>query len=156
MDADELFPEDRLARFATRWWPHVYRLAWNMLGNPREAAAVTEEVLLAGLRLREPGVRVRTFLYRLAVRLAAARPRRRAAPSPIREALAQLDPLDRAALLLRDVEELALEESAAILETSVQDLRERAHRARLLLMGLPGWLLKSRQLDVDLARRRSA
>jgi RNA polymerase sigma-70 factor (ECF subfamily) len=61
----------------------------------------------------------------------------------IREALATLDESHRAAVVLRDLEELSSEEAAAILGTSPEAVRQRAHRARLRL----------REALVDLAPR---
>ncbi len=51
----------------------------------------------------------------------------------VREALAQLDESHRAALVLRDLEELSTEEAADILGVSQDAVRQRAHRARLKL-----------------------
>lgn len=51
----------------------------------------------------------------------------------IREALASLDESHRAAIVLRDLEELSSEEAADILGTSPEAVRQRAHRARLRL-----------------------
>jgi RNA polymerase sigma-70 factor, ECF subfamily len=51
----------------------------------------------------------------------------------VREALASLDEPHRAALVLRDLEELSSEEAAYLLGTSPDAVRQRAHRARLRL-----------------------
>jgi RNA polymerase sigma-70 factor (ECF subfamily) len=51
----------------------------------------------------------------------------------VREALEQLDESQRAALVLRDLEELTAEEAAEILGVSPDAVRQRAHRARLKL-----------------------
>jgi len=66
--------------------------------------------------------------------------------SRVHEALAQLDESHRAALVMRDLEELSSEEAADILGVSANAVRQRAHRARLkmreqlgdLLGALPG------------------
>ena len=100
--------EESLVQFATRWWVPVYRISWNLLGNTAEAAAVTEETLLRELRSGTPGVLRRMSLYRLATWLA---------------------------LVLRDGEQLPVEEVATILNTSAPDVRARVHRARLVLAG---------------------
>jgi RNA polymerase sigma-70 factor (ECF subfamily) len=61
----------------------------------------------------------------------------------IHEALASLDEPYRAAIVLRDLEELSSEEAAQILGTSPEAVRQRAHRARVRL----------REALVDLASR---
>lgn len=59
----------------------------------------------------------------------------------VREALEQLDEPHRAALVLRDLEELTAEEAAEILGVSPESVRQRAHRARLKLRELLADLL---------------
>jgi RNA polymerase sigma-70 factor (ECF subfamily) len=54
----------------------------------------------------------------------------------VREALAKLDDLQRAALVLRDLEGLTAEEAADVLGVSPELVRQRAHRARLRLREL--------------------
>ena len=56
----------------------------------------------------------------------------------VHDALDQLEPALRAALVLRDLEELSAEEAADILGISPAALRQRAHRARLQLRVLLG------------------
>ena len=126
-----------IARFATRWWTPIFRFAFNMLGNGTQAAAVTEETVFL---LIQPGpieCAVQRLVFRAALDFALLRRRWTPHPvdrhSPMRGALLQLSHLDRAALLLREVERLRVEEIAAILRTSQRDVRDRAHRACLLL-----------------------
>jgi RNA polymerase sigma-70 factor (ECF subfamily) len=59
----------------------------------------------------------------------------------IRQALAGLDPKDRAVFVLRCIEELPLDEVSAIMEMPASVVRERAHRACLLLSGYIGYLI---------------
>lgn len=59
----------------------------------------------------------------------------------IRQALAGLDPTDRAVFVLRCIEELPLDEVSAIMEMPASVVRERAHRACLLLSGYIGYLI---------------
>ena len=49
------------------------------------------------------------------------------------EALQALDEHQRAAVVLRDLEELSAEEAAAVLGISAEAVRQRAHRGRLKL-----------------------
>ncbi len=58
----------------------------------------------------------------------------------IRDGLDHVEELDRAAFVLRAMEEVPLEEAAAILRTSSETIRDRAHRACLLLTGFLGRL----------------
>jgi DNA-directed RNA polymerase specialized sigma24 family protein len=55
---------------------------------------------------------------------------------PIRDALDRLDAIDRAAFVLREIEELSLEDVGAVLGLSTVMIRERTHRARLIVMGV--------------------
>ncbi|HEX8795178.1 MAG TPA: sigma-70 family RNA polymerase sigma factor [Polyangiaceae bacterium] len=59
----------------------------------------------------------------------------------VREALERLDESHRAALVLRDLEELTAEEAAEVLGVSPEAVRQRAHRARLKLREMLGDLL---------------
>jgi RNA polymerase sigma-70 factor (ECF subfamily) len=60
---------------------------------------------------------------------------RRDVGEPIRETLQRLDALDRAAFVLREIEQLSIEEAAAVLEISPESIRQRTHRASLILTG---------------------
>jgi RNA polymerase sigma-70 factor (ECF subfamily) len=60
---------------------------------------------------------------------------RRDLAEQIREGLDHLEGLDRAAFVLRWLEHVPLEEAAAILRTSSERIRDRAHRACILLTG---------------------
>lgn len=64
----------------------------------------------------------------------------------VRAAMMQLDEPQRAALVLRDLEELSAEEAAEILGVSPDTVRQRAHRARLKLRGLLGEALHAERL----------
>ena len=114
--------------FATRWWPVIARVAWSLLGNAPQALAVTEEVLDTALCSRdsceEP---VRFSMYRLAIWLAFAR--RRSGPRPD-----GMTSMDRAAVTLRDVEDVPVAEAAAILGISAEEIRMRVQRARMALI----------------------
>jgi RNA polymerase sigma-70 factor (ECF subfamily) len=61
---------------------------------------------------------------------------RRDRAEQIREGLDHVEGLDRAAFVLRWMEQLPLEEAAAILRTSSERIRHRAHRACVLLTGI--------------------
>jgi RNA polymerase sigma-70 factor (ECF subfamily) len=63
---------------------------------------------------------------------------RRDLAEQIREGLKQVDDLDRAAFVLRAMEQVPLEEAAAILRTSPEKIRQSTHRACLLLTGFLG------------------
>ena len=134
---------DRAAvvNFANRWWPVIGRFVWGMLGNASQSAAVTEEVVGTVLQSPESAeIPVGRLMYRLALRLMNGwrRSSTRAAekPSGILEALNRLDWMERAAFLLRDVEQLSLSETTAVLEAPAAQVRAHVHRARVVLTHL--------------------
>ena len=146
--------------FAGRWWPLIGRFAWSMLGNASQALAVTEEVIGTVLESPQaPEVPVGRFMYRLAIWLAIARRRsnaRAVAPaSPVLQALDRLNRMDRAAFLLRDVEQLSIAETAAILESPATEVQAQVHRARVSLAHLLGELASSLDLDFGYPVRRT-
>jgi RNA polymerase sigma-70 factor (ECF subfamily) len=51
----------------------------------------------------------------------------------VRAALAELDEASRAALVLRDLEQMSAEEAGTVLGVSAEVVRKRAHRARMKL-----------------------
>jgi RNA polymerase sigma-70 factor (ECF subfamily) len=57
---------------------------------------------------------------------------------PFRAALERMDDGIRAAFVLRDLAELPVSETAAILQTSRREIRLRVHRARLMLISVLG------------------
>jgi DNA-directed RNA polymerase specialized sigma24 family protein len=63
---------------------------------------------------------------------------RRDLAEQIREGLKQVEGLDRAAFVLRAMEQVPLEEVAAILRNSPERIRDSTHRACLLLTGFLG------------------
>jgi RNA polymerase sigma-70 factor, ECF subfamily len=56
----------------------------------------------------------------------------------IRETLQHLDALDRAAFVLREIEQLSVQDTAAVLGISPESVRQRTHRASLILTGFLG------------------
>jgi RNA polymerase sigma-70 factor (ECF subfamily) len=66
---------------------------------------------------------------------------RRDLAEQIRKGLDHVKGLDRAAFVLRAMEQVPLEEAAAILRTSAERIRDRAHRTCLLLTGFLGRLV---------------
>jgi RNA polymerase sigma-70 factor (ECF subfamily) len=128
---------------ASRYWATVYRVGWNMLADAAAAAKVAEATFAAVL---ESGaafpsdVPFTISLYRLALgeswkrlRPVTQVARERSIPARAREALQRLDSLDRAAYVLREVEELSTAETAEVLGISPASIRERIHRATLVL-----------------------
>ena len=147
--------------FAERWWPAIARFAWCMLGNASQAISVTEEVIGAVLESPQAPeeVPVGCFMYRLAIWLIIVRRRstRRADPpeSAVLQALDRLALIDRAAFLLRDIEQLSLARTAAVLEASEDEVLRCVHRSRIFLTGMLG---DAANLDVgfDAKARRMA
>jgi DNA-directed RNA polymerase specialized sigma24 family protein len=143
--------------FATRWWPRIGRFAWSMLGNASQARAVTEETVRVALESPQaPDSPVDRFMYRLALWLAIVRRRSNtsavAPESPVLQALDRLSHMDRAAFLLRDVEQLSLPETTAILESPVAEVQAQVHRSRMLLNHLLGDLADSFDPDSRICR----
>jgi predicted DNA-binding protein (UPF0251 family) len=109
-----------------------------MLGHTSQAIATTEEVLGVALHSPQPlAGPARLSMYRLAIWLAIIRRRssaRAARPrTPVFDALSDLDSQDRAAFVLRDVEQLSVADAAAILEIAPAEVRSQTHRARMHL-----------------------
>jgi hypothetical protein len=132
---------------ATRWWTPVYRFARNMLGSACEAAEATGQVLQFAVRFPEavgPTLPFGVSLYGVAVDFTSLRcpP---IVPSPaealrgageaetIRGMLQRLEFLDRAAFVLREVEQFSLAETVAILRIPADEVRTRTHRATVAL-----------------------
>lgn len=59
----------------------------------------------------------------------------------IRDGLDHVEDLDRAAFVLRAMDEVPLAEAASILRTSPEKIRDRTHRASLMLTGFLGRLV---------------
>jgi DNA-directed RNA polymerase specialized sigma24 family protein len=133
-----------LVKFAERWWPPIYRFLWNMSGSTSYAAEATEQTLLAAIRSGEaPGsseASLKVFLYREALHFALLRhgsvpPGRTPADAAatLREALARMNPLDRARVIFFEVEQLSLEQIAAAMSTPPDETRSRVYHSLLAL-----------------------
>jgi len=138
------FPE-----VATRYWKSIHRVCWNLLSDRKAAAEVAEATFLSALH--DPGILPRGVpperaLYREAVsrslhRLPAVRKTpfdSEGAGGAIRQVLLRLDAIDRAAFVLREVEQLPTEEVAAVLGIAPGHVRQRVHRATMTLTGFLG------------------
>lgn len=136
------------ATLTTRYWSAVHRIARNMLPDPSRAREIAEETFLRALRSSEWFPRQAPFkvsLYRLTIVLSLVQ-RQPGPASPtkpgqsdlagqIREWLEHVESLDRAAFVLREIEQVAVEEAAEILRASPQAIRESIHRVYLMLTG---------------------
>lgn len=65
----------------------------------------------------------------------------------IRDTLQNLAPLDRAAFVLREIEELSADDTAAVLAISPESVRQRTHRVLLILTGSLGELHAASQCN---------
>jgi DNA-directed RNA polymerase specialized sigma24 family protein len=147
--------------FANRWWPIIGRFAWSMLGNASQAVKVTNEVVGTVLQSPPPiEIPVGRFVYRLALWLAIVRRRSgtyaATVGSPILEGLGRLNCIERAAFLLRDVEQLSLTETAAVLEAPADQVQAHVHRARVVLAHHLGALANAADPDLGYPVRRTA
>ncbi len=138
---------DALAILLTRHEDAVYNIVHNMCGASSEAEElIYQTVISAWWESGSPGPNssFRTWILGKAIQTAlAARRHGTAAPAfdrsnladRLREALDRLDDRVRAAFVLCDLAELPAHEAAIILQTSHQEIRQRVHRARLMLIG---------------------
>ncbi|MGA2569775.1 MAG: sigma-70 family RNA polymerase sigma factor [Terracidiphilus sp.] len=142
----------------TRYRQPLFGYFWRRIADRAQAEELTQETFVAVIRAAphyEPEARFRTYLYSIALNLlrayrrkAAFRatfwglPKEQAEPSAesgldeqvlMREALRQLDGMDREVLLLREFEQLSYAEIAEILDLPVNTVRSRLFRARVAL-----------------------
>jgi RNA polymerase sigma-70 factor (ECF subfamily) len=144
-DVDVLFAAHRAG---------VFRYLCRIVGRPETAQDLTQEVFLRVSRAPVPEADAagrRAWVFRIARNLALnyvrdtrhdrgpADPREGAAPAvqelgaAIRQALAALPPLDRDVFLLRESAGLSYDEIAAACDLTVEAVRSRLKRARVLL-----------------------
>lgn len=152
--------------------PELYRYCRHLAGNPWDAEDLAQEAMARAFatlaRLIEPPPNPRAWLFRVASNLWVDQTRRRrdspgsvpeAAGSPEarapREAMGTLvtllSPQERAAVVLKDVFDLTLEEIAEALSTTVGAIKAALHRGRTKLVDSPetkeGLLVAPRKLD---------
>lgn len=129
-------------RLLARYQDGVYNLASRLLCDRANAGDVTQAVFLSAFRaVSRPGhiSSLRGWLYRFVVtEFLKRRPdeppaRCRESNAPIEQALLEIDPPIRAALVLRELEDLSYEEVAEILQLSVTTVRYRIELGRDLL-----------------------
>lgn len=135
----------------------VFTLVRGIVGNPADAADVTQETFIAVLRHLssfDERARFSTWLHRIAVRKAYDELRRRVpepaeaateAPDPhdtietalqrsaVVDAINELDDGFREAVLLVDVLGCSIEEAAAVLDVATGTVKSRVFRARGML-----------------------
>lgn len=153
----------RSDRFEAEALPHLkalYATAWCLTRNAHDAEDLLQETFLRAYRSFDgyaPGTNIRAWLYTILHRARVDALRRRgrapetvelagegpAVPAAqealasggeeIARALAALPEHFRAAVVLRDVEELSYEEIARVLEVPIGTVMSRIHRGRALL-----------------------
>jgi RNA polymerase sigma-70 factor (sigma-E family) len=142
--------EHEFAEFARARMPPLYRAAWLLCGDRHRAEDLTQETLAKvfarwGPRLQNPAAYAHTTLVRTWIshqrrRSSHERPVAdlpdRAGPQDdaelrllLRAALLQLDPLDRAIVVLRYLDDVAVDEVAGVLGLTPTAVRSRAKRA---------------------------
>lgn len=147
-------------RFVEHFRSKIFHYSWLMCGSPEDAEEVAQETLLKVFesfdQLREPE-RVRAWVFRIAKNVCLMQ-RRKSVFAPeelplevdvadageplerqllrgelravIDRVIAELPPLYRAVVLLRDLEELSTEETAQVLDLSADVVKTRLHRGR--------------------------
>ena len=152
----------RETRFEAEALPHLKRLyaaAYRMTGNAADAEDLVQETMLRAYRAFDrytPGTNAKAWLYTIlervridALRKAGRRPATveldHAGPPvagkqeavlqarDLEEALRRLPETFRAAVILRDVEELRYEEIATVLGIPLGTVMSRIHRGRTLI-----------------------
>src|SRR5260370_7553214 len=138
------------AAHATRYWSAVPRIARNMLPDPSKAGEVAEETFLRALRSSQWFPRdtpFRVSLYRLAIihsliqrqpglALPAGSPElaeRRDLVGQIRQALEEVEDLDRAAFGLREIGQAKVEKAPETLRPPPTNIRATPQPLYLLL-----------------------
>lgn len=152
---------DAFEQLVRRYQTSIYKVALRMLGSQADAQDVVQETFVRAWRAL-PRFRhdsaVRTWLYRIVTRQALDKIASRrttgtldrletdAGPDPaqtaehqeqlraVRQAIADLPPEQRAALVLREFAGLSYREVAQVLGASVPAIKTRIHRARLTVI----------------------
>lgn len=137
----------------TRYRQPLFGYFWRRVADRAQAEELTQDTFIAVIRAAaryRPGALFRTYLYAIALNLLRANRRKTAfratflghvdrEPSAnsgldmqiqMRDALRQLDEIDRETLLLREFEQLSYAEIAELLHLPVNTVRSRLFRAR--------------------------
>jgi RNA polymerase sigma factor (sigma-70 family) len=137
---------DALGILMRRHEDAVYNIVHNLCGSSPEAEElIYQTILSAWWENGSPGPNgsFRTWILGKAIQAALAARRHEASPAfdrsdlagRLREALDRLDDQVRAAFVLCDLAEIPGHEAAMILHASPREIRQRVHRARLMLIG---------------------
>jgi len=152
---------DAFSELFVRYRQPIFGFFWRRVADRAQAEELTQEAFVAVIRAApryEQSAQFRTYLYAIALKILRAY-RRKAAfrttflGSPaehvesaaesgvvtqliMREALTNLDAMDREILLLREFEQLSYAEIAELLNLPVNTVRSRLFRARTALRDL--------------------
>lgn len=142
--------EQEFADFAGARMRPLYRAAWLLCGDPHRAEDLTQETLAKvfahwGPRLQNPAAYAQTTLVRTWIshqrrRTHHEEPRAALPDSPapgddrelrmvLRAALLRLEPLDRAVVVLRYLDDVPVDDVGRVLGLSATAVRSRAKRA---------------------------
>jgi RNA polymerase sigma-70 factor (ECF subfamily) len=149
---------DAFTELFTRYKQPLFGFYWRRVADRAQAEELTQEAFVAVIRAAQryvPTAKFRTYLYAIALKILRAYRRKAAfratflgAPAEdaepaaesgvvtqllMREALRNLDAMDREILLLREFEELSYTEIAELLNLPVNTVRSRLFRARMAL-----------------------
>jgi RNA polymerase sigma factor (sigma-70 family) len=152
---------DAFGGLFARYKQPIFGFFWRRIADRAQAEELTQDTFVAVIRAArryEPSASFRTWLYAIALKILRAH-RRKAAfratflgglpkdaePAAesglveqvmMREALRNLDAIDRETLLLREFEQLSYAEIAELLRLPVNTVRSRLFRARMALREL--------------------
>jgi RNA polymerase sigma-70 factor (ECF subfamily) len=121
---------DAFAAIVTRHQDELYTMALRITGTPADAADVVQETFLRAY-VRIPilrGQTIRAWLFRVAINCSHDVQRR-----TIRRPADPLHPDFRAAVVLRDVNDLSYEEMSAALRIPIGTVKSRLNRGRSML-----------------------
>ena len=137
-----------------RYREPLYGFFRRRIDSRDRAEDLTQDTFVAAIRgaaQYEPRAPLRTYLFGIAWKLAAAERRKQGRTVPgaaepanaaqrsadeelwVRQAVARLDPGDRDVLMLREYEQLSYADIAALLRIPVNTVRSRLFRARMAL-----------------------
>lgn len=126
----------------------IYRLALSISHNEKDAEDILQNTFLRitkGISKFRSESNLSTWIYRIAYNEALMALRKRYRQFRVSSSLRQMPIKYRMPLLLHNIEEMPLKESAKILDLSLNSLKTRLHRSRLMLKSEISGYLKDKE-----------